>query len=212
MDACACIYTYIHSCMSFYIYTYIFTCKYSSMYVWLHSYIHMYMHTYTDMYTYIHTCINTYVCTYIHGCSCMPNTDMQSRQTLCLALHMDTYINIYTTHTFLPRYIYNFRINCFCNFQICIFPLFLKFPYFWRYGNLEILEIQKFFRSGNYDIHHSWLLFSTAVLYQSLFCHCSCCPCCSCVCHRQMLTYCFLLSSVFNRPSLNFQEDVLSFQ
>ena len=48
-------------------------------------------------------------------------------------------------------------------------------------------------------------LIITAVLYQSLFCSCSCCSCCSCVGHRQMLTSCFLLSSVFNRPYLVFK-------
>ena len=106
---------HVHSCISSYIQAY------------LHAY-NMYVHLYSYIYIYI----------YIHGNLCMSNTNIQ---TVTFA-HKPAFI-----HTYLHTYIYNFGVQDLHNFQIPLLLSISRFPefsYFWKYGNLIILEIKKF--------------------------------------------------------------------
>ena len=147
-----------HSCLS--VHTYM--CTYTDiMHVCLYTHTHLpvTMHVYTHicLATHINTCIHTFILTnirhshihewihtcihtYIPGDSCMLYTHIQTHS------YFPTNIHVYI-HTFQPRNIYNFRVKCLHNFQICIF---LRISI--------LLEIWKKDYSGSEGILQAWHL------------------------------------------------------
>ena len=162
------IYTHRHSYVLVYKHTYIFTCKYACTHQCMYGYQHKYtcLHTYTHVYLHIYACPPTcnhiynicphscmYVCmhAYTHRCMCVDlymyasyrHTDRHSY----LLTNMNIYIQVIhfnlETNIILNLSICTiFRIAYFENFQTS------AFSYFWKYGNLIILEMKKFCKYG----------------------------------------------------------------
>ena len=147
------IYTCIHPGMFDYTHTYTHTCMLTYLPIHKHIYAYTFMHsayiqTFLNAYN-IYVCLHSYTYAYIHRLM---------HVCACTFLYLHMYIHMYEhktfmfaykhawISTFLPRNRYNFRINCFHKFHICIFPDFLNLH---TSENVEIWKKHKFCKCGN---------------------------------------------------------------
>ena len=109
-------------------------------------------------------------CQYVRQGSCGNHYTWKKR--LCKTFHFSRVTGKSDPGLAVPRK-YN-TSKCTCGVQV----------------QIRLLEPRKHWLM--FTMHCKSCLFSIAVLYQSLFCHCSCHSCCSCVHHRQMLTFFYI--------------------
>ena len=91
------------------------------------TFTHICLHVH--MYKLIYICLYTYLNVYIHIAYIQTPTYIQTHACL------PTFI-----HAYLHVHLQTYNISVFLDFQICIF---LEFPMFQKYDNLEILKILK---------------------------------------------------------------------